>query len=552
MSRAELIKRIIRLCGPKVMLLFGLTIPLGLLQGILEIVFGFALLNFLRHFQLVASQHVPLEFLFSGFHPVWLLLGIGFIRTAVASASMIVNNTTYEAFNVILRKRLALDLLQQPETLRLSVADTSNMMSNLLPRSATFMNNLSILAIQMVMILITLAGLLRLSPPLTLLAGITVLLFGLPVLFTKRLLQEYSSNVYANTKHFSDRFLRGIRNLEFLRIIDKTSDEADALVGINRVILKDCIRYICCLTANSMWPQFSAVCVIILVVLANIRHAWVPGVVLIPFVYLLSRITAGVGEIIRALGTMQFNWPFLHGLVILFPLKASVRLRDHASVDGSISPGFSVQNLTVQNLSIGRDKMVYLTKISFKGDRGDFICFQGESGRGKTTLLMTLIGLLPQKGGQILWNGNPVQSLVGGWFKGRVAYSGADPFLLDTSIRDNVLLGNEHHRYADQDIWRVFDIAECSFVRNLPGQLDYCLLEGGEGISAGQKQRLSIARALLRKPEVLLLDEATANVDVETEESIINDIRNQFPQLLVLAVSHRESMMKFATFKMAL
>ena len=71
--------------------------------------------------------------------------------------------------------------------------------------------------------------------------------------------------------------------------------------------------------------------------------------------------------------------------------------------------------------------------------------------------------------------------------------------------------------------------------------------EGGEGISAGQKQRISLARALLKKPRVLFLDEATSNVDTETEKRIFSNMRDMYPEMMIISITHRDTTAEFAT-----
>src|SRR5579862_4542767 len=116
MKPSELVKKIFDLSGPKVILLFGLTVPLGLLEGVTEIFFGFTLLNFLSHFQLVTSQHMPLESLFSRFNPVVLVLMMGLLRSSIAGAALVVNTTTQDACHVVLRKKMVLQLLRNTNT----------------------------------------------------------------------------------------------------------------------------------------------------------------------------------------------------------------------------------------------------------------------------------------------------------------------------------------------------------------------------------------------------------------------------------------------------
>ena len=278
----------------------------------------------------------------------------------------------------------------------------------------------------------------------------------------------------------------------------------------------------------------------IVMVLANNEWNWVSAEVLVSFLYLLIAMANNLGVVMTSTAAVQFNRPFADRLADYFERPTTTpSASGHKSLD-------AIRTLDVHGLAIGRDATL-LENLSFTAAAGELISIAGPSGRGKTTLLMTLVGVVPSRGGSILWNQMPLETLDTSAFQRHIAYSGADPFLLDVSIRENLLLGAPGGSVTESDFQHALSLAACGFVQELPHGLDHVLREGGEGISAGQKQRLSIARALLRRPQVLLLDEATANIDVEVETIIFSNIRKAFPDTLIIAVSHRESIARFAT-----
>jgi ABC-type bacteriocin/lantibiotic exporter with double-glycine peptidase domain len=133
-----------------------------------------------------------------------------------------------------------------------------------------------------------------------------------------------------------------------------------------------------------------------------------------------------------------------------------------------------------------------------------------------------------------------------------VGYVGADPFLIAGSVRDNICYGvgrpvNEAEIDLALDRARVRTVVDA-----LPGRLEYLIAEDASGLSAGQKQRLCLARAVLNRPHVLVLDEVCANLDVATEAEITESLRELRGRCTTIIVSHRSAILKYADFVLEL
>jgi ABC-type bacteriocin/lantibiotic exporter with double-glycine peptidase domain len=160
-------------------------------------------------------------------------------------------------------------------------------------------------------------------------------------------------------------------------------------------------------------------------------------------------------------------------------------------------------------------------------------------------LLSLLLGVLEPSRGRVTINGNDASEFFEK-FDVPMGYVGAEPFLLEGSLRENLLYGSSEE-VEDKALWEALEKAElAATVRELPGQLEYALTENSEGLSTGQKQRLSLARALVQKPLLLFLDEASANLDVDTESAIADSIRFLKGECTVLVISHRHGMLQHA------
>ena len=222
-------------------------------------------------------------------------------------------------------------------------------------------------------------------------------------------------------------------------------------------------------------------------------------------------------------------------------------LRDRKVIDSGKNINISEpMSFSAENLSVGREKEI-LKNINIKLNQGDMLLISGESGAGKTTFIYTIIGLLRPIKGKVLWNEIKIEDVDQKSFRPYISYSGSDPFLFDATIEENIRLGQSKANRKNGDVEKVLELASCDFIHSLSGDLSYTLKEGGEGISAGQKQRISLARALLRKPKILLLDEATSNIDTDTEKKIFNNIRRTYPDMIIILVSHRDTAREFAT-----
>ncbi len=183
-----------------------------------------------------------------------------------------------------------------------------------------------------------------------------------------------------------------------------------------------------------------------------------------------------------------------------------------------------------------------INDISFKVRTGETIAFVGPSGSGKTTLMKLLVGLYRPEQGKILYNGVDENSIDFEDLRNQIGFVTQDTQLFSGTIKENLLFVNP--AATDEDLVDVLNKASCQNLLNrAENGLDTMIGEGGLKLSGGEKQRLSIARALLRKPKLLLFDEATSALDSLTEEEItdtIRDISMQGNQITIL-IAHRLS-----------
>ena len=168
----------------------------------------------------------------------------------------------------------------------------------------------------------------------------------------------------------------------------------------------------------------------------------------------------------------------------------------------------------------------------------------GPSGSGKTTLLDLIVGLREPQAGRILIDGVPLPELDLRDWRRQIGYVPQESVMVDESVAHNLTLGEDIPEERVREALRAADALE--FVDAMPEGLGTRVGQGGSRLSGGQRQRLAIARALIHQPRLLILDEATSNLDPEAQEAIVETVSHLKSQLAVLVVAHQEKMVRVA------
>ena len=204
----------------------------------------------------------------------------------------------------------------------------------------------------------------------------------------------------------------------------------------------------------------------------------------------------------------------------------------------------NIETLAFRNISFKHQsaQQKAINNISFHVKTGETIAFVGPSGSGKTTLMKLLVGLYRTNEGSILYNGIDENNINFDDLRNQIGFVTQDTQLFSGTIKENLLFVNP--TATDDDLVDVLRKASCiNILSRAENGLETMIGEGGLKLSGGEKQRLSIARALLRKPHLLIFDEATSSLDSLTEEEITNtikDISSQREQISIL-IAHRLS-----------
>ena len=215
-------------------------------------------------------------------------------------------------------------------------------------------------------------------------------------------------------------------------------------------------------------------------------------------------------------------------------------------IDNKILIPFN-DEIKLNNISFSYNKDIVILKNFTKIiKKNSILGIIGSSGSGKSTMIDLITGLqFPNTGEIILDNKTNIQKNIVNWQK-KIGYVSQSVFLLDTTIKENIAFGEQIEKIDEKKILKSLKDSQLyEYVLSLKDGINTIVGEKGVKISGGQKQRIGIAREIYRNPEVLILDESTSSLDIETENKILDCIIKLKHEKTIIIVSHRENTLKF-------
>jgi ATP-binding cassette, subfamily B, bacterial PglK len=212
-------------------------------------------------------------------------------------------------------------------------------------------------------------------------------------------------------------------------------------------------------------------------------------------------------------------------------------------MDKKISHTHPFHSLVLQqiNFSYPNSQSITLNNISIDIRIGEVIGIIGPSGTGKTTLIDVLLGLLEPQDGKLIYNGKHLNKNLNEW-RSKIAYLPQEVFLIDDTLRRNIALGVEENNIEETRIIQSIKRAKLlNLIDELPDGINTFIGERGVRLSGGQRQRVALARAFYHERSVLIMDESTSNLDNETEQEIIEEIKHFKGDKTIIVIAHRLS-----------
>lgn len=540
--------------GPRVRLMLMVGAVMGLALSGVELAFAFSLQAFLVQMKALSPE--------SASFPPWLsalegnaflaLLVFGSMRAAMTGAQTYLMGASSEELKYLIRSRL-LDWAMNAES-----ASTSEVMSHFALRAesvggfATNLQNSATLAAGSALLGIQLV---YLSPQTTAIVALATAALSVPLLLADRRIQAIGDMLAVQWHRTNNRLIVSLRNLLLLQILGTQHIEEKRAQADLASYRKHVLVYFGLSGLKLAAPQLLGLALVFSLSLTPILHTPKPGL-LVTYLYLMLRFLQTLSGFGQSFSAMVLNWPQFKLLADWWTVRESeIRSQPPRPKPSTLPlPERIGWKLSGVSFAYPGSPAPILEGLDLELPAGEALVVTGPSGAGKSTLLGVLLGNLTPKEGRselILDGASSPLAESRERLLPRIGYVGPESFLIEGSIRDNILYGLDRAP-GPEELDSALAQAECDFVAELPQGIAHRLTEQGQGLSAGQKQRLCLARALLRRPAVLVLDEATSNLDTETEERLVATLGRLKGRMTIVAVTHRPALRRLADRSLSL
>ena len=386
----------------------------------------------------------------------------------------------------------------------------------------------------------------RLSPELTFWFLVMVAILTLVIVVLSRLVNPLYSILRKKTDQLVQETRQQIQGMRVIRAFGQEKREIEHFQVLNQIYTAIQMKtgyWSSLLTPLTYLIVNGTLLVIIWNGYISIQGGWLSQGALIALINYLLQILVELIKLAMLINSLNQSYISAKRIEEVFAEKPEDILAEIAQKETS-----SNQSLRVEHLSFTYPDAAQpsLRDISFDMQQGEILGIIGGTGSGKSTLVQVLLGLYPADKGSIsLYRDGRSPRDLSEW-RSWMAYVPQKVELFKGTIRSNLTLGMEE-TVSDQELWQALEIAQAKdFVSEKEGQLDAEVQAGGRNFSGGQKQRLSIARAVLRQAPFLILDDATSALDTITESNLLKAVQENLPDTSLILISQRTSTLKIA------
>ena len=386
----------------------------------------------------------------------------------------------------------------------------------------------------------------RLSPELTFWFLVMVAILSFVIVVLSRLVNPLYSILRKKTDQLVQETRQQIQGMRVIRAFGQEKREIENFQVLNQVYTAIQMKtgyWSSLLTPLTYLIVNGTLLVIIWSGYISIQGGWLSQGALIALINYLLQILVELIKLAMLINSLNQSYISAKRIEEVFEEKPEDILAEIAQKETS-----SNQSLRVEHLSFTYPDAAQpsLRNLSFAMQQGQILGIIGGTGSGKSSLVQVLLGLYTADKGSIsLYRDGRSPRNLSEW-RSWMAYVSQKVELFKGSIRSNLTLGMEE-TVSDQELWQALEIAQAKdFVSDKEGQLDAEVQAGGRNFSGGQKQRLSIARAVLRQAPFLILDDATSALDTITESNLLKAVQENLPNTSLILISQRTSTLKIA------
>ena len=386
----------------------------------------------------------------------------------------------------------------------------------------------------------------RLSPELTFWFLVMVAILSFVIVVLSRLVNPLYSILRKKTDQLVQETRQQIQGMRVIRAFGQEKREIENFQVLNQVYTAIQMKtgyWSSLLTPLTYLIVNGTLLVIIWNGYISIQGGWLSQGALIALINYLLQILVELIKLAMLINSLNQSYISAKRIDEVFAEKPEDILAEIAQKETS-----SNQSLRVEHLSFTYPDAAQpsLRNLSFAMQQGQILGIIGGTGSGKSSLVQVLLGLYTADKGSIsLYRDGRSPRNLSEW-RSWMAYVSQKVELFKGTIRSNLTLGMEE-TVSDQELWQALEIAQAKdFVSDKEGQLDAEVQAGGRNFSGGQKQRLSIARAVLRRAPFLILDDATSALDTITESNLLKAVQDNLPNTSLILISQRTSTLKIA------